>query len=73
MMIRKHGAVQAYIKVSLRDLGCTRMTATGMLGSMTMHLKNHSSYPPKAYRTPSAATATASTVLCPRLGNGASL
>lgn len=73
MMIREHGAVQAYIKVSLRDFGCTRMAATGMLGCMTMHLKNHSSYPPKTYRTPSAATATASAILCPRLGTGTSL
>lgn len=40
-MIRNHGAVQAYIKIPLRDFGCTRMAATGMLSSMTMHFKNH--------------------------------
>ena len=41
MMIREHGALQAYVKIVLHNLGGAHRAAAGMLGRVTMHFKNH--------------------------------
>ncbi len=44
MVIGKHHALKAYIKIALRHISSAHMAAAGMLGRVTMHFKNHN-YP----------------------------
>jgi hypothetical protein len=49
VVVCEHGALQASVKIALRNLCGAHMTAAGMLGRMTVHFDNHLSHPPGAF------------------------